>query len=109
MPFEFDDFINKPCMAIFGRGTIYRPKNPRFEPFEIPGDFHHDHANIDLQTAGAEISSTETVLFVRLIDFPTQYPKPLQGDYVTVFDTEYQIIDIRHHIPGSRKLILHET
>lgn len=107
--FDFDNFVNEPCMDIFGRDIKYRPKNRAIEPFPIVGDFHESYMEINLKNAGADISSAKTVLFVRLVDFPKRYPKPLAGDYVTVGrDLHYQIVDIEHHIPGSRKLILHE-
>lgn len=96
-------------MAIFGRRVMYRPKNKAFLPFEIIGDFHKSYMEVELKNAGADISSAKIVLFVRLVNFPPEYPTPLQGDYVKIWDIEYQVIDIEHHIPGSRKLVLHET
>ena len=107
--FNFDDFVNRPAMDIFGRPVTYRPKNTAHEPFAITGDFHESFMEIDLKNAGADISSAKIVLFVRLIDFPTYYPEPRAGDYVEIWEIKYQIIDIEHHIPGSKKLILHET
>lgn len=107
--FNFDDFVNRPAMEIFGRPVTYRPKNTAYEPFAITGDFHESFMEIDLKNAGADISSAKIVLFVRLIDFPTYYPEPKAGDYVEIWEIKYQIIDIEHHIPGSKKLILHET
>ncbi len=109
MAFDFDNFVNKPAMGIFGRPVTYRPRNPSHAAFEIIGDFHQSYMEIDLKNATADISSTKIVLFVRMVDFPPEYPKPLQGDYVTIWETEYQIVDCEPHIPGSRKLILHET
>ncbi len=106
--FDFDKFVNKPNMDIFGRQTIYRPKNTLFSPFEITGDFHESFMEEELKNAGADISAAQIMLFVRLIDFPAVYPKPQQGNYVEIGNTIYQIIDIEHHIPGSRKLVLHE-
>lgn len=106
--FDFDNFVNKPSMDIFGRPVTYRPKNSQFAPFEITGDFHKSYMEIELKNAGADISSAKIVLFVRLIDFPANYSKPKQGDYVEIWEVTYQIIDIEHHIPGSRKLVLHE-
>lgn len=106
--FDFDKFVNKPAMGIFGRGTKYRPKKSDFEPFIIQGDFHESYMDINLVNAGADISAAKIVLFVRLCDFPANYPDPKQGDYVLVGDLEYQVIDIEAHIPGSKKLILHE-
>ncbi len=106
--FDFDNYINKPSMEIFGRPVIYRPKNTDVAPFEITGDFHESYMEIDLKNAGADISSAKIVLFVRLKDFPKHYPKPKQGDYVEIWECPYQIIDIEPHIPGSKKLVLHE-
>jgi uncharacterized protein (UPF0128 family) len=56
-----------------------------------------------------EISSNEIVLFVRDVSMPTEYSKANQGDFVEVENIRYQIIDIQQHIPGSKKLILHES
>lgn len=107
--FDFDNFVNKTSMDIFGRDITYRPKNRAVDPFPIVGDFHESFMEINLKNAGADISSAKIVLFVRLVDFPPKYPNPKAGDYVTVDGSlHYQIVDIEHHIPGSRKLILHE-
>ena len=106
--FNFDDFVNRPAMNIFGRPVLYRPKNTDYQAFAITGDFHKSYMEINLKNAGADISSAKIVLFVRLIDFPSSYPEPRAGDYVEIWEIKYQIIDIEHHIPGSRKLILHE-
>ena len=77
--FNFDDFVNRPAMEIFGRPVMYRPKNTAHEPFAITGDFHESFMEINLKNAGADISSAKIVLFVRLIDFPTYYPEPKEG------------------------------
>ena len=106
--FNFDDFVNRPAMNIFGRPVLYRPKNTEYQAFAITGDFHKSYMEINLKNAGADISSAKIVLFVRLVDFPSSYPDPRAGDYVEIWEIKYQIIDIEHHIPGSRKLILHE-
>lgn len=106
--FDFDNFVNKPSMSIFGRPITYRPKNSQFEPFNFSGDFHEAYIDINLKNAEADISSAKIVLFVRLCDFSAVYPNPKQGDYIIVDNLEYQIIDIEAHIPGSKKLILHE-
>ncbi|MBQ8729152.1 MAG: hypothetical protein IKJ62_00290 [Alphaproteobacteria bacterium] len=106
--FNFDDFVNRPAMNIFGRPVLYRPKNTEYQAFAITGDFHKSYMEINLKNAGADISSAKIVLFVRLVDFPSSYPEPRAGDYVEIWEIKYQIIDIEHHIPGSRKLILHE-
>lgn len=106
--FDFDKFVNEPAMGLFGRETKYRPKKPNFAPFVIHGDFHESYMDINLKNAGADISAAKIVLFVRLMDFPAVYPEPKQGDYVQVGDLEYQVVDIEAHIPGSKKLILHE-
>lgn len=106
--FDFDAFVNKPAMGIFGRDIKYRPKKTDVAPFAMCGDFHESYMDINLVNAGADISSAKIVLFVRLVDFPAHYTAPLAGDYVSVGDLNYQIVDIEPHIPGSKKLILHE-
>ncbi len=104
--FDFDAFVNAPAHALFGRSISYRPKSAK-PSFTLSGDFHISYMDINLVNAGADISSAKTVVFVRDVDFPRDYPVPLAGDYVTIDETEYQIIDIEPHIPGSKKLILH--
>ena len=37
--FDFDGFINKPSIQIFGRSATITPANNQFAPFEINGDF----------------------------------------------------------------------
>lgn len=106
--FNHDDFINKPCQSIFGRPVIYTPAEGEAS-FNIIGDFHEAYMDIDLKNSGADISSAEIILVVRLIDFPENYPIPRQGDFLTIDCREYQILDVQPHIPGSRKLVLHEA
>lgn len=106
--FDFDKFINQPSMTIFGRDILYRPKNIVHAPFNIRGDFHESYMDINLVNSGVDISAAKIVVFIRLCDFPENYPEPRQGDYISVGDLEYQIIDTEAHIPGSKKLILHE-
>lgn len=106
--FDFDTFVNKTAQGIFGRPVTYRPKKTTITPFELSGDFHVSYMDINLVNAGADISSAKTVVFVRLIEFPPEYPKPLAGDFVTIDGNNYQIIDVQAHIPGSQKLVLHK-
>jgi len=105
--FDFDKFVNKAAMDIFGQEVKYRPKK-NVAAFTICGDFHESYMDINLVNAGADISAAKIVLFVRLSDFPAHYPEPLAGDYVSVSDLGYQIVNIEPHIPGSKKLVLHE-
>lgn len=95
-------------MDIFGREVKFRPKNPAHTAFNVRGDFHEAYIDINLKNADADISSAKIVLFVRLVDFPAYYPEPLQGDYVLFGGLEYQIVNTEPHIPGSKKLTLHE-
>lgn len=106
--FDFDRFVNVPSMGIFGRECLYRPKNPAAAAFTIAGDFHEFFMEINLVNAGADISNAKIVVFVRLADFPENYSVPLAGDYITIDNAEYQIIDTEPHIPGSKKLVLHK-
>ncbi len=106
---DFDNFINKPCVEIFGRVVIYIPANNDFDSFTIKGDFHKDYKGVKTDSSEVEISSSEIVLFVRDVSMPENYPKANQGDLVEVENTRYQIIDIQQHIPGSKKLVLHES
>ncbi len=109
MTFDFDNFINAPSQAIFGRQVQYIPANETIAPFEIRGDFHESYIDVKLKIMSeAEISSSKIVIFVREIDFPDDYKQALQGDYVIVDEVKYQIIDIEPHIPKSKKLTLHK-
>lgn len=107
--FNFDEFVNKPCIEIFGREVSYIPANNDFVAFTIRGDFHRDYQGVKNNSAEVEVSSSEIVIFLRDIDMPTSYPKAKQGDFIEVENSRYQIIDIQIHIPGSKKLILHES
>lgn len=107
--FDFDNFVNKPCLGIFGREVSYIPANEDFAAFAIRGDFHHDYQGVKTNSSEVEISSSEIVIFLRDVDMPASYPKANQGDFIEVEDSRYQIIDIQIHIPGSKKLILHES
>ena len=80
--FDFDDFVNRTCMEIFGQPVTYRPKNTQHQPFAITGDFHKSYMEVQLKNADA--------------------------DYVEIWGVTYQVMNIEHHIPGSRKLVLHE-
>ncbi len=106
--FNHDDFINKPCQQIFGRPVLYTPLHGA-PSFEITGDFHESYMDIDLKNSGADISSAQIVLIVRMVDFPPVYSTPAQGDSLQIDGKEYQILDVQPHIPGSRKLVLHEV
>lgn len=106
---DFDNFINKPCVEIFGREASYIPANSDFNSFTIKGDFHKDYSGVNTKSSEVEISSNEIVLFVRDVSMQPSYPKANQGDFIEVENTRYQIIDIQQHIPGSKKLILHES
>jgi hypothetical protein len=56
-----------------------------------------------------EISSDKIVIFVRNVAMAAHYQKANQGDFIEVENLRYQIIDIQPHLPGSKKLILHES
>lgn len=107
--FNFDDFVNKPCVEIFGREALYIPANSDFESFTINGDFHKDYQGVKTDSSEVEISSSKIVIFVRDVAMTSDYPKANQGDFIEVENLRYQIIDIQAHIPGSKKLILHES
>lgn len=107
--FNFDDFVNKPCVEIFGREALYIPANSDFESFTIKGDFHKDYQEAKTDSSEVEISSDKIVIFVRDVAMAAHYQKANQGDFIEVENMRYQIIDIQQHIPGSKKLILHES
>lgn len=120
MVFDFDAFINKACVGgkdeegnvkegIFGRNVTYIPAQSNFETFHIAGDFHKAYEEVQPETMGdASITSSQITLFIREVDMPETYPKPLQGDYVEVEGFRFQVVDVQVHIPGSLKLVLHE-
>jgi hypothetical protein len=107
--FNFDNFINKPCIEIFGIAARYIPANSNFDSFAIKGDFHRNYKEIKTDSSTTSVSSYEIVLFVRDIDMISNYPKANQGDFIEIENLRYQIIDIQPHLPGSKKLILHES
>ena len=107
--FDFDKFINKPCIEIFGKTITYIPANSNFDSFEIKGDFHEDYQDVRNDSSTLDITSNKIVLFVRDADMSENYPKANQGDFIQTENTHYQIIDIQTHITGSKKLILHES
>ena len=107
--FNFDEFINKPCLAIFGRPILFIPAKSEFAAFEINGDFHENYKDIGFDKVEAAIASAQIVVFIRDADMPGYYPKAYQGDSIKIDERNYQIIDIQLHIPGSKKLILHES
>jgi hypothetical protein len=107
--FDFDKFVNQPCIAIFGKNTRYIPANGNFDSFEIKGDFHRNYQEVKTYSSTSSISSYEIVLFVRDVDMASHYPKANQGDFIGIENLHYQIIDIQPHLPGSKKLILHES
>ena len=109
MAFNFDEFINKPCLEIFGRQVSITPAKTEFAAFEINGDFHEDYNEVDFDKIESSIASAKIVIFIRDADMPAHYPKVNQGDIIEVDGKSYQIIDIQLHIPGSKKLILHES
>ena len=107
--FDFDEFINKPAIGIFGRNSLITPANNQFPAFEIKGDFHEDYIEVNVDSSNSSINSNSIVIFIRNKDLPVNYPKINQGDAIKVNEINYQIIDIQNHIPGSKKLILHES
>ena len=107
--FDFDKFINQPCVEMFGREVTYIPANNDFEPFTLKGDFHQDYQGVKTDSSEVEISSREVVIFLRDADMAPAYPKANQGDFIETESARYQIIDVQPHIPGSKKLTLHES
>ena len=107
--FDFDGFVNKPSIQIFGQVTTITPAKTEFAPFEINGDFHENYQEVSNKATEADISSNEIVIFVRNADLPDYYPKINQGDKIEIDSRNYQIIDVQIHIPGSKKLVLHES
>lgn len=107
--FNFDDFINKPSIGIFGQVTTITPAKTEFAPFEINGDFHEDYKEVNPDSSEASITSSVIAVFVRNADLPDYYPKINQGDLIAIDGKNYQIIDVQIHIPGSKKLVLHES
>jgi len=107
--FDFDKFINQPCIELFGKVITYIPANSNFDPFEIKGNFQEDYQDVKNDISTLDVNSNKIVLFIRNIHMPKNYPKALQGDFIKTLDSRYQIIDIQAHIVGSKKLILHES
>ena len=107
--FNFDDFINKQSIGIFGQITTITPAKTEFAPFEINGDFHEDYKEVNPDSSDVSITSSVIAIFIRNADLPDYYPKINQGDLIEIDGKNYQIIDVQIHIPGSKKLVLHES
>ena len=107
--FDFDDFINKPSIGIFGQVATITPAKTEFAPFEINGDFHEDYKEVKPDSSDTSITSSVIAVFIRSADLPEYYPKINQGDLIEIDGRNYQIIDVQIHIPGSKKLVLHES
>jgi len=107
--FNFDDFINKPSIGIFGQIKTITPAKTEFAPFEINGDFHEDYKEVNPDSSDVSITSSVIAIFIRNADLPDYYPKINQGDLIEIDGKNYQIIDVQIHIPGSKKLVLHES
>ena len=107
--FNFDDFINKPSIGIFGQITTITPAKTEFAPFEINGDFNEDYKEVNPDSSDVSITSSVIAIFIRNADLPDYYPKINQGDLIEIDGKNYQIIDVQIHIPGSKKLVLHES
>jgi hypothetical protein len=107
--FDFDKFINKPAIAMFGQNITIIPAKSEFASFEIAGDFHEDYKEVGFDEIESSVASSKIVIFMRDVDLPSYYPKINQGDGITANGKNYQIVDVQIHIPGSKKLILHES
>jgi hypothetical protein len=107
--FNFDSFINKPSIEIFGQVTTITPVKTEFAAFEINGDFHEDYKEVNPDSSEVSITSSVIAIFIRNADLPDYYPKINQGDLIEIDGKNYQIIDVQIHIPGSKKLVLHES
>lgn len=117
--FDFDNFINRTCIGettadgkalegIFGKKALYIPDNNEIEPFAIAIDFHKAYKEVDVKALEISISSTDIAAFIRLCDMPGNYRKILQGDHLLVENQTFDIINVEYHIPGTKKVILHE-
>lgn len=115
--FDFDNFINKVCVGqtnekgelksgIFGRKAQYIPYNENNSPFFIMVDFHESFQEIQPKTQDIQITSCQTVAFIRICDMPPTYKTILQGDFLEVGNHKYQIFDVQHQIPGLMKVVL---
>ena len=107
--FNFDDFINKPSIGIFGQITTITPAKTEFAAFEINGDFHEDYKEVNPDSSDVSITSSVIAVFIRNSDLPDYYPKINQGDLIEIDGKNYQIIDVQIHLPRSKKLVLHES
>ncbi len=112
--FDFDKFINGPCIGdgliegIFGRKALYIPDNAEIQPFVIVVDFHKGYENVKLKTAEVPITSMEIAAFIRLCNMPKYYSKIRQGDHLQIENQTFDIINVEYHIPGTEKVVLHE-
>lgn len=94
---------------MFGQRAKIIPAKAEFTAFEINGDFHEEYKEVGFDDANSSVTSAKIVIFIRDANLPQYYPKVNQGDIVEINNKSYQIVDIQAHIPGSKKLILHES
>ena len=108
MSFDFDSYINKPCVGdgieegIFGRIATYYPQAGG--SYQLTVDFHKGFQEIQFNTAGEVVSGDIITGFVRLSDMASP---PIQDEEIDIDGSRFKIYDVRKHIPGSRQLILH--
>jgi len=107
MGFDFDKFVSKPCMKLFGVEAKYSPLSEARQSFQLAVDFHESYEKVELEAGSTPITSHEVVAFVRLALMPETYRNPLQGDKMEINGKTYEIIDVRAHIPGCVKAVLH--
>ena len=107
MGFDFDEFVNKPAMKIFGTEALYSPLSTDYQSFPLTVDFHESYEKVELEVGSTPITSREVVAFIRLSDMPTNYTQPLQGDKMKIKNKSYEIMDVQTHIPGAIKAVLH--
>ena len=91
---------------LLGEEVEYAPStvdsDPPPESFTVRGVWSAPHMAVSLGEGG-EYSMTQPSLDVRLSDF-TEEPK--QTDLLTVFDTEYEVIDVQPDGQGAARLVL---
>ena len=102
---DFSQLVLVPNMTTFGRAVRIDPvkSQPGALPYAARGIFSSRDVDVVLDD-GAVISSQETTLGIRMMEFPTM---PVRGDIVTLDDgTVYWIAEVNLDGQGGAKFIL---
>jgi len=94
---------------LLGEEAVYQTASDDSNPpeaFSVRGIWSGPHQAMYLSTEGPEYSTTQPSFSVRLSDFDET---PKQGDGITIFATDYEVIDVQPDGQGMATLILEKA